>query len=52
MYKHQVPLTQRVQDDDDRDPDHEFARHLFGDEVREAPIVNAELGIFPMEDDE
>jgi hypothetical protein len=32
--------------------DRELARRLFGDEVREPLIVNAELGIFPIEDDE
>jgi hypothetical protein len=52
MYKHQVPLSQRAPDDPDPDPDHDFARHLFGDEVREPPILNAELGIFPIEEDE
>lgn len=32
--------------------DSALARRLFGDEVKEPLIVNAELGIFPMEDEE
>jgi len=32
--------------------DQQLAHRLFGDEVKESLIVNAELGIFPMEDDE
>lgn len=42
---------------DDSQEEQEFndlalARRLFGEEVKEPLIVNAELGIFPMEDGE
>jgi len=49
MNRLQIPVIQPSQDDPDHDQ--ELARRLFGDEVREPPIVNAELGIFPMDDD-
>jgi len=52
MIQHQVTLSQPAQDDPDYDPDSELARQLFGDAVKEPRIVNAELGIFPVEDDE
>jgi len=52
MLKLEVPLGPPAQDDADSDPDQVLARHLFGEEVREPLIINAELGIFPMDDDE
>jgi hypothetical protein len=50
MNRFQIALTQPSEDDGDHDQ--ELAHRLFGDPVKEVPIVNAELGIFPMDDDD
>jgi hypothetical protein len=50
MHKLQVVLDQAQEEQEVND--RALARRLFGDEVKEPLIVNAELGIFPMEDEE
>ena len=44
------PAEQQRQQQEELDQAH--ARRLFGDEVREPLIVNAELGIYPIADGE
>lgn len=51
MYKFQAVVGQPSQEEQEAH-DRALARRLFGDEVKEELIVNAELGIFPIEDDE
>lgn len=50
MHKLQVVFDQAQEEQEVND--RALARRLFGDEVKEPLVVNAELGIFPMEDDE
>lgn len=51
MYKLRAVIGQPSEEEPDA-LDRDQARRLFGDEIREPLIVNAELGIFPVEDDE
>lgn len=51
MTNQQGLLGSPEQDEQEHDYEEELARRLFGDTVQERPIVNTELGIYPMDDD-
>jgi hypothetical protein len=51
MYKYQAEIS-HVSQEELEAQDRALAKRLFGDAVKEELIINAELGIFPIEDDE